>query len=114
MKAIKKRCDNATIEHSTWSAKIRIDRTIGMAEKYKTDPDKKERLEYNLCPVHYYNEDRVGGAVITKIECAICGKELSFSNTCVDMLCDKCASELNLCKHCGGDIDAKKRRKQRF
>lgn len=114
MKARRKKCDNATIEFATYSAKSRIFKTIELANKYKIDPRKKERHDSQLCPVCFYNKSRIGGAAMTQIQCAECEEELSFSNTNVDVMCKNCAKQYNLCKHCGGDIDAKKRRKQRF
>ena len=114
MKARRKKLDNATIEFATCLAKDRISKTIELANNYKIDPCKKERQDNQLCPVCFYNESRIGGAAVTQVQCAQCEEELSFPNTNVDSLCQNCAKEYNLCKHCGGDIDAKKRREQRF
>lgn len=59
----------------------------------------------------YLFPDRIGGSAMTETVCGICEKPMLFGNTCTDVLCIECA-ELNLlCKHCGGDVDLKVRRK---
>lgn len=113
-KARKKLLDNVTIASATHSAKAIIGRTIEYARMFTDDPDKVERRKSGECPVCYYYKGRCGGSMCTEVECSKCGKVLRSENTCVDTLCLRCAAELSLCKHCGGDIDARQRRKQRF
>lgn len=73
---------------------------------YYSDPDKKIRTkEKHECRYCYYVVSRIGVSAITTVVCANCDKEITFGNTCVDVLCDECAEELNLCKHCGQKID---------
>lgn len=73
---------------------------------YYSDPDKKQRLSAGLCKCCYYvNNTRIGGSAITHNECENCGKDMSFGNTCVDALCQKCAVELKHCKHCRQKLD---------
>jgi len=74
---------------------------------YFSDPSKKVRIKNkHLCRYCYYaNTSRIGGAAITTVVCANCDKELTFSNTCVDILCDECAEKLNVCKRCGQKMD---------
>lgn len=82
-------------------------------EEYKCvidDPERTDRLEDQQCQVCYYGS-RIGGAAITTTECGICGVEMTFGNTNVDILCERCAREKNVCKHCGADMEYKNRRK---
>lgn len=84
-----------------------IEETTHNLLKYYSDLDKKVRIhEKHLCRSCYYVfNSRIGGSAITTVVCANCDDELTFGNTCVDILCDKCAGELKLCKHCGQKID---------
>jgi hypothetical protein len=74
------------------------------------DPDKEARIAKQLCQVCQY-QGRIGGSMMTTQQCARCETVTTFSNTCVDVLCQPCAKGLRLCKHCGGDMDNKMRRK---
>jgi len=84
-----------------------IDSITAKLIKYYSDPDKKKRIkEEHLCKSCYYVEtSRIGGSAITTVICANCNTEMTFGNTCVDILCDKCAEELKVCKHCGQKMD---------
>jgi hypothetical protein len=102
---------------------MKLDKTIQLNSKYRnkqyiedtskkiilyySDPDKKIRIQQeHLCKFCYYvNTSRIGGSAITTVICANCDVEITFGNTCVDILCDKCAEELNVCKHCGQKMD---------
>ena len=74
------------------------------------DPEKEKRLKQQLCNICYYGS-RVGGAMITSKACESCGKEQTFSNTNTDILCQECAKNMGVCKHCGSDMNYKNRRK---
>lgn len=80
--------------------------TIKIIEYY-SDPRKEHRVKVaHLCKYcYYYDTARIGGSMITTVGCGNCGKEITFGNTCTDILCDECASELKACKHCGQKID---------
>lgn len=112
MKARKRIINKGNIAHANSRAKINIESILERADRLKKDPEKKKRLSESLCKCCYYVDTmRVGGATITQIDCGICDKEMSFSNTCVDVICPECAKKHELCKHCGADIDLKNRRK---
>jgi len=86
--------------------KSHIDEMTKKLLLYYSDPEKKIRLkEKHLCKYCNYVMSRFGGAAMTTVECANCDEEKTFGSTCVDILCDKCAEELKLCKHCGQKID---------
>lgn len=77
---------------------------------YQTDPEKEQRLKEQLCIFCYYTSEMVCNA-FTKAECSMCQQQRMFSNSSVDVLCDKCAKSFKLCVHCGADIEYKNRRK---
>lgn len=112
MNARKRNINTSTIYSASYHAKDYVRHYIELGEQLKTDPDKKIRLEENECMSCYYVfHSRVGGSVLTTAECGICGKEMHYGNTCVDVLCDDCAKQYELCKRCGGDINMRVRRK---
>lgn len=77
------------------------------------DKDKAKRIEACLCLSCYYLSNHIGGAAMTRRECACCDKEMLFSSTYTDALCKACARDNFLCKHCTADIDLKIRKKPR-
>lgn len=102
------------ITNRTYIAKKRTEKTIELAEKFKNDPQEKERLEAAECPVCFYIDSRLGGAMMCTVQCALCGKIMQFGNTSTDLLCPSCAKETGLCKHCGAALDLKQKRKFDF
>lgn len=111
MKPRKQKIDIPRIVNHTHFVKVRMENTISLAEKFKTDPDKKERHKKQECPVCFYINSRMGGAMMTTVVCATCDEVMRFSNTSTDILCLKCAKRTGLCRHCGADVDVKERRK---
>lgn len=105
------------MKRQQWNISQVIDATTRsrlILDAYKAvvfDEQHNERLKSQECQVCYYGS-RVGGASITTTYCGICGKEMQFGNTCVDVLCEDCAKKYDLCKHCGGDMNFLNRRKQ--
>lgn len=49
---------------------------------------------------------------LTERQCGLCDQRQWFGNTCVDVICENCARTHNLCRHCGGDIEMKERRRK--
>lgn len=73
---------------------------------YYSDIEKKARAAKGLCKYCFYvATDRIGGSAITHKECANCGKDMTFGNTCTDYLCPECAIETKHCKHCLQKMD---------
>lgn len=110
--AYKRNIDSASIERANYYALETIKYTVERAERYKSDPCKQARLQASECIV-CYRAGRIGCAAITQVDCGICGVEMSFPSTNVDVVCFHCALNNNLCKHCGADIELKSRRKLR-
>ena len=111
MEPRKQKLDVSSIVSKTFFVKKRIDKTIDLASNFKDDPRKKERHEKQECPVCFYIESRIGGAMMCTVQCALCDEIMQFSSTSTDMLCKKCAKKTGLCRHCGSDVDVRKRRK---
>lgn len=89
----------------------RIKDTIDKAGNVKDDIYKKERLDKQECKSCFYIRSKIGGASMTRSSCAICNKSTMYGSTCIDILCEDCAKAHKLCKHCGGDMEDRNRRK---
>lgn len=107
-----KKFDLEDINFKTRMQKWRFKDTIKLAELYTTDPEKEQRLkELNcICCYRGYNIT-IAGQAFTNSNCANCNEEMTFSNTNVDKLCNKCAIQYDVCKHCGADMNYKERNK---
>ena len=92
-----------------WANSLARDR-LEWAKKLISDTQRDERKEKQECVCCFFG-GRIGGSMITQVECAYCDKVLTFANTCTDVMCTDCARERRLCKHCGADIELKNRRK---
>jgi ribosomal protein S27E len=103
--------DPPCIENATASAKRYIESTIKLAEDFKTDPNKSERVAACLCKLCYYRGGGWAGQAFTYRDCMRCHIEQAYSSTNTDVLCKECAQISKLCKHCGGDMETKSRRK---
>ena len=99
------------VQHTTYRQKERVTRTLELAERYRTDPDRKARLADVQCVVCFYGEGRIGGAAITESSCGACGVGMTFGSTCVDRLCPACARTLKVCRQCGSDLNHVMRRR---
>lgn len=95
---------------ATEYAKDRVRRLIDRANEVTADARKIDRLKKHECKACFY-ESRIGGSAITMRPCMSCGNEEMYGSTATDVLCMKCATKHNLCKHCGGDIEMRARRK---
>jgi len=107
MEARKRVVDLSLVLNSTVTAKARVKRAKEIIE----DPRKADRLKEQECVVCFYNRPRISGRMISAVKCGYCDEEKRFANTDVDVLCEKCAKEFGLCKHCGADINLKNRHK---
>jgi hypothetical protein len=101
----------ANMLRATYTAKNRVDHVVDLAEKMTTDPDKGKRVKANVCRACYYSS-AIGGAAITTRPCMCCAEDQTYGSTNTDVLCLTCAKKHRLCKHCGGDIDIRVRRRE--
>lgn len=107
----KQKIDRVSIERKNSFNKHHIQSTrerLAAFDSYKVNKD-TDLCGY--CAV--FMPDRIGGSVMTTVCCAVCEKDMMFSNTNTDVLCSECAIENQLCKHCGGDVELKNRRSKR-
>lgn len=81
------------------------------AYKFENDPDVALRRADQTCVYCYYSP-RYGGQAMTESKCVVCGDEICNANTNTDMVCLTCAALHELCRHCGGDIEMRVRRKR--
>lgn len=81
-----------------------------LAVKVADDTEKAQRLERQRCKACHYFKG-IGGAAITTQPCMRCGKEQTYGSTNTDALCMDCATHAELCKHCGGDLEMRTRRR---
>lgn len=103
--------DRASVEYATGSSSRIIKDCLKRAEDILSDANKAARAEKCQCAACFYVRSRIGGAAMTHRDCGICGKDQLYSSTSTDVICMECARTNGLCKHCGGDIDMKPRRK---
>jgi hypothetical protein len=95
---------------ATERSKQQVQRWIDLAKRVEQDVDKPKRLERHECKACFYSQ-RVGGAAITSRKCMCCDTSQTYGSTNTDVLCVKCAKEHALCKHCGGDLELRERRR---
>ena len=107
----RQKIDRVSIEQRNWRNKEHIK---DIREKLAAFDSYKVTNKTDLCGYcATIMRGRIGGAAITNSECSLCKEDMMFSNTCVDVLCSKCALDNRLCKHCGADIELKNRNKPR-
>ena len=111
MRMRRRKIDMATIAWDNQRHKDHIEHYRKMLYKADNDPDRKARLEKSEC-IFCYGGSRIGGAAMTRAQCAFCDRILNSGNTAIDVCCIDCAKVANICKHCGCDIDFKNARKR--
>lgn len=109
MEAKKSVIDRLSIERNTESAKRYMLSVINKAKDVATDPRRADRINNQECTPCFYLASGLGGSRLTTKPCGICEAEISFGNTCTDVLCSACAKKNDLCKRCGGDIKLENR-----
>ncbi|MBC8738568.1 hypothetical protein F6X40_17560 [Paraburkholderia sp. UCT31] len=102
--------DRFALISATERSRMYVDSILALAREIETDARKSLRLEKQECKSCFYRQ-RVGGASMTSQPCACCGKLMQFGSTATDALCPECAKEHSLCKHCGGDLEMRPRRR---
>lgn len=103
--------DQVSVTRATSDAISYKDDILRRALVAVTDPDKKQRLEKCQCIRCYYLVSRIGCSAMTDQPCGICRVNQLYGSSCTDVLCMKCAQTHDLCKHCGGDVHMRPRRK---
>lgn len=98
------------VQWQTDMQKERFRSIVAKALNISNDPERKKRHQENYCVCCYYAESRIGGAAMTKNQCGLCEKEMNWSSTCQEKLCNDCAAKHKLCKQCGCQVDLKEPR----
>lgn len=101
----------ATMVEATQRAKAKIQSVLDYAHQLETDPQQEERVARQLCKACFYGPPRLGGAAVTSQPCMCCGEDQMYGSTNTDVLCENCAKDHGLCKHCGGDFEIRTDRK---
>lgn len=111
----KPKIDRASIERTTNEVASYVRALIERAEAIKDDAERHHRWDVSECVYCYgpYGADRQGSTCTVRMECGLCDKIVAFATSNFDLLCVECARKNGLCKHCGGDVDLKVRRKKR-
>lgn len=107
--------DRVSIERNTYASGYYLEAVVDRADKMTQDLEAGKRKKESYCVMCYvpYGAGRVGGAACTSRECGLCDTIIHSGNTNIDMLCQPCAVENRLCRHCGADVDLRNRRKKR-
>lgn len=98
---IKQDSKNRTYLNSRYISKMRNKLKI-----YDEDREKLLRQGEHLCKFCYYiDTDRIAGQAFWTNNCHSCGKEMTFPTTDTNDFCESCANKLDVCKHCGQELD---------
>ena len=76
-------------------------------ESFDADKEKEERLHKHFCRTCHYFELKSVCAfdAITYKQCAVCSKDMVFGSSLTDKICESCASEHAVCRHCLQPMD---------
>ena len=94
----------ATIQHANARHKSTLKFWRLRLARIDNDDDRQQRLAAAQCPM-CWKHTRIGGAQVTRAECAHCDTMLTSGNTAVDFLCLPCAVKASVCQSCGADLD---------
>ena len=72
---------------------------------YDTDLKQSQRLKLQKCKYCFYMSNKIALQAFTKFTCKNCKEEFLHHNSNVNKICIKCAEELNICCHCGAEMD---------
>lgn len=103
--------DRVSMVRATNNSLCYAEAALKTAENIRLDPNKAERIAKSQCKSCFYVLGRIGGAAMTQQPCACCGENQTYGSTNTDNLCLECAKKHQLCKHCGGDINLRAKRR---
>lgn len=75
-----------------------------LLDKIDNDHKSDQRIASNICKYCYYKES-ISLQAFTDTECGNCKVKITHVNSDINVLCDKCATKFDCCKHCGGEMD---------
>jgi len=72
---------------------------------YDNDVQQTKRIKSQKCKYCYYIDNNFSLQAFTTFICKNCKEEVMHHNSDIDKYCMKCAEELNICSHCGAEMD---------
>jgi len=72
---------------------------------YDNDTKQTTRIKLQQCKYCYYISNKISLQAFTIFICKNCNDEIIHHNSNVDKYCMDCAKELNICCHCGAEMD---------
>jgi len=82
-----------------------ISQTRKNLNNYDTDLKQTQRIKLQKCKYCMYMNIKISLQAFTTFICKNCEEEFLHHNSNVDKYCRKCAEELNICVHCGAEMD---------
>jgi hypothetical protein len=73
--------------------------------RFDNDPLYINRVKAQTCKYCYYKPSVVSLQAFTEFKCIVCNETFMHHNSDVDHVCKSCATEHELCVHCGGEIN---------
>lgn len=104
MKRVAPDMTRSLMARATDRARARTSRLIEDARNLAEDTSRQQRLDAQKCSSCFYIA-QIGGAAMTSQACMCCHQDQLHASTNTDVLCLSCAHELQLCRHCGGDLE---------
>ena len=104
MKLNNKKWDKNFKEFKTRTNQMRFKEAKSFVENIEKDVNKDKRLDAQKCKICTYSNNMAFQA-FTNTNCGYCDKEMTFSNSDIDTLCKRCATMLDACRCCGGEMD---------
>lgn len=98
--------------YETVRTKGYLEEYVERGERASKDIERVKRRREGQCRYCFYIAHRAGGSVVTHRPCGLCGVELSYCNTAIDVLCKSCSDKHLLCVHCGADRELRVRRRK--
>jgi len=72
---------------------------------YDNDTKQTIRIKLQQCKHCYYISNKISLQAFTTFICKNCNDEIIHHNSNVNKYCMDCAKELNICCHCGAEMD---------
>src|SRR5690554_5400082 len=90
---------------SHWSSKA-LNSILENAKAADIDLDVVARFAAKKCKFCYYMRSKViAGAAMTTANCEFCDKEMHFSSTNTNRICNECSDKHRACVYCSGDLN---------
>lgn len=106
MRITNERLTEGKIHYNNWSQNYRLTLLLKRAKQIQEDLEKDKRISTNACVLCYYHPDGIiAMQAFHYANCACCDTEISSGSSHIDMICQPCAKEKDLCAECGANMD---------